>query len=80
VTYVYRCEQCRTTSRPVADRAAAEGERVRHHLLAHGTHVPDDERIEYRGAGLQAHSWRWLGWVAAGGAVAAAWNWVADHR
>lgn len=79
MTYRYRCDQCRTTSPPVATRADAETERARHRLLAHGAHIPDHERIEYEGAGLAPETRSWLVWLVAGATAMAIWNWIAGR-
>ncbi|RDG37939.1 hypothetical protein [Streptomyces corynorhini] len=43
--YIYRCEQCRSTSEPVATRRAARSERRWHRAREHGGMIPDGESI-----------------------------------
>jgi hypothetical protein len=44
----YRCDQCRTTSLPVATRAEVLAARDDHRRRMHGGHIPDGERLLHR--------------------------------
>ncbi|MFI0827235.1 hypothetical protein ACH4Q7_22580 [Streptomyces roseolus] len=52
MSYQYRCDQCRTTSPPLATRTGIGLERDRHRDRFHGGHIPDGERI------LEPEPWR----------------------
>lgn len=58
--YMYRCGKCRTTTKPLPTRAAAERERDRHRDRVHDSLIPDGESIDetpeagIEGAGLLA--------------------------